>query len=188
MWGSSSLPDRTMAYRTHLYLVLGIAGLAHTPAPAHAQSGDTLPPWISTDTASHTVTLTLEAARPPGTAAARLNGEHDGSVQVNVPLGWTVRWHWRNADSAAHSLVVMAEREKLPTEGGQPALDQAASRAVTTGLSTGKTDETTFVADQAGWYWILCGVPNHALAGEWIGLRVDPATAVVSIKRRAGQR
>lgn len=175
-----------MAYRTPIYLVLCIVALAW--APAHAQSRDTLPLWIIADPGSHTVTLALEAARPPGATAARLNGEHDGSVQVGVPLGWTVRWHWRNADSAAHSLVVMAEREKLPTEGGQPALDQAASRAVTTGLSAGKTDETTFVVDQAGWYWILCGVPDHALAGEWIGLRVDPATAGVRITRKDGKR
>ena len=39
-----------MAYRTHLYLVLCIAVPAF--APAHAQSGDTLPPWIATDTGS----------------------------------------------------------------------------------------------------------------------------------------
>jgi len=179
-----------MAYQTRIYLALCIAALALTPgpAPAHAQSGDTLPPWIVTDTVSHTITLALEAARAPGGAAARLNGEHDGSVQVNVPLGWTVRWHWRNADSTAHSLVVMAEREKLPSAGGQPALDQAASRAITIGLPAGKTDETTFVVDQAGWYWILCGVPDHALGGEWIGLQVDPAAAGVSIKRKGGER
>lgn len=171
-----------MAYLAHVYLLLCIAALAI--APAHAQGSDTLPPWIIPDTANHTVTLTLEAARSTDAATVYLNGEHDGSVQVNVPLGWTVRWRWQNGDSTAHSLVVMAEREKLPTEGGQPALDHAASRAVTTGLAAGKTDETTFVADQAGWYWILCGVPGHALAGEWIGLRVDPAAAGISTKRK----
>jgi hypothetical protein len=32
------------------------------------------------------------------------------------------------------------------------------SRSVLPGLGAGKTDETTF-ADQAGWYWLLCGVP-----------------------------
>ncbi len=34
------------------------------------------------------------------------------------------------------------------------------------------------MADQAGWYWMLCGVPEHAIRGEWIGLKVD-RTAVM---------
>jgi hypothetical protein len=29
------------------------------------------------------------------------------------------------------------------------------------------------VADEAGWYWLLDGVPGHALRGEWIGLKID---------------
>ena len=67
----------------------------------------------------------------------------------------------------------MAEREKLPTKAAGPALENAMSRAVTTGLKPGQRDVTTFVADQAGWYWMLCGVPGHAIRGEWIGLKVD---------------
>jgi uncharacterized cupredoxin-like copper-binding protein len=163
-----------------LLLAAGLIG-----APARAQS-DTLPLWIVPDASAETVTLTLEVARPPGARSAQLSGEHDGSVQINVPLGWTVNWSWRNGDSVPHSLVVVAEREKLPAEGGHPALENAMSRAVTTGIPPGKTDATTFVADQAGWYWMLCGVPGHALAGEWIGLRVDPAATGVSLKRKAG--
>jgi len=154
--------------------------------PLQAQSPDSLPLWIEADSAARTITLTLNVQRPAGAPAAQLNGEHDGSVQINVPLNWTVHWIWRNSDSVPHSLVVVAEREKLPTEGGHPGLENAMSRAVTTGIPPGKTDETTFVADQAGWYWMLCGVPGHALAGEWIGLRIGPAASGVSLKRRAG--
>jgi Sulfocyanin (SoxE) domain len=162
-----------------------LLGIGWIPAPALAQS-DTPPRWIVPDPAAKSVTLTLEVVRPAGARSAQLNGEHDGSVQINVPLNWTVHWIWRNSDSVPHSLVVVAEREKLPTEGGHPALENAASRAVITGIAPGKTDETTFVADQAGWYWILCGIPGHALAGEWIGLRIDPAATGVSLKRKAG--
>jgi hypothetical protein len=32
---------------------------------------------------------------------------------------------------------------------------------------------------------MLCGVPGHAIAGEWIGLRIDPAASGVSLKRKA---
>jgi uncharacterized cupredoxin-like copper-binding protein len=154
-------------------------------APAQAQS-EPPPRWIVVDPAGKSLTLTLEVARAQGTGAAVLNGEHNGSIQINVPLGWTVHWSWRNGDSVSHSLVVVAEREKLPAEGGDPALENAMSRAVATGIQPGQRDETTFLADQAGWYWMLCGVPGHALAGEWIGLRIDPAASGVSLKRKAG--
>jgi hypothetical protein len=57
---------------------------------------------------------------------------------------------------------------------------------VTAGLPPGQSDLTTFEADEAGWYWLLCGVPNHALNGEWLELRVDPdaKTASVKVKKR----
>jgi len=147
---------------------------------AAAQAGP-LPAWVSVDSAARTVTLTLEARSGPAGGPA-LNGYHGGAVQVVVPLNWTVKWVWVNRDSSAnHSLVVVAEREKLPTEGGRPALENAMSRAVITGLKPGQRDLTTFIAEQAGWYWMLCGVPGHAIAGEWIGLKVDREAGAVTV-------
>ncbi|MEO8139128.1 MAG: sulfocyanin-like copper-binding protein [Gemmatimonadota bacterium] len=137
-------------------------------------AGSQLPEWITVDSAQQTVTLSLEALPGGPEGIATLNGNHHGGVQIVVPLNWTVKWIWVNRDSAqSHSLVVMVEREKLPMEGGRPSLDNAVSRAVTAGLKVGQRDLTTFVADQAGWYWMLCGVPSHAIRGEWIGLKVD---------------
>lgn len=145
--------------------------LALLPAPLAAQD---LPDWIHVDSAGQTVSLALEAQPGGPDGIATLNGLDHGAAQLVVPFGWTVKWTWVNRDSSqAHSLVVMAEREKLPLEGGRPALDNAMSRAVTAGLKVGQRDVTTFTADQAGWYWLLCGVPGHALRGEWIGLKVD---------------
>jgi hypothetical protein len=146
-----------------------LLGLGASAATAQA------PAWLTSDAAAKTVTLDLEVTHPAGASSAVINGYHDGGVQVVIPLGWSVSWNWHSADSsAAHSLVLMAEREKLPTEGGRPALQNAMTRMVTAGLKPGQADATTFTADQAGWYWLLCGVPGHAIAGEWIGLRVDP--------------
>jgi Sulfocyanin (SoxE) domain len=67
----------------------------------------------------------------------------------------------------------MVEREKIPLEGGRPAFSNAMTRMVTAGLRPGENDQTTFVAEETGWYWLLCGVPEHALKGEWISLKVD---------------
>jgi hypothetical protein len=147
--------------------VLAPGAAAQAPAPA--------PAWITTDSAARTVTIALEVTHPAGAASALLNGYREGTAQVVVPLGWTVAWDWRNADStSAHSLVVMQEREKLPTEGGRPVFTNAMTKSLTAGLASGQSDRTTFEADQAGWYWLLCGVPSHALQGEWLGLKVDP--------------
>jgi hypothetical protein len=151
-------------------------------APAAGQ----LPDWVTVDSAGKTVSLSLETQPGGPEGIATLNGRHHGDLQLVVPLGWTIKWTWINRDStAAHSLVVMAEREKLPSEGGRPALDNAMSRAVTTGLKPGQRDVTTFLADQAGWYWMLCGVPGHAIRGEWIGLKIDreAGTATVNVRR-----
>lgn len=149
-----------------------------------AQTPD-LPAWIHPDPAAKSVLLDLTVTHPAGAPSAHLSGEHDGSIQVIVPRGWTVRWHWVNQDSsAAHSLVVVAEREKLPQEGGQAVFTNAMTRSLLPGLPVGRTDDTTFEADQGGWFWVICGVPGHAIAGEWIGLRVDPAATGVGVKRK----
>jgi hypothetical protein len=155
--------------------------LALALAWVHPATGQGLPPWVAVDSAGRRVTLTLEVTRAAGDSSARIAGYREGGVQVVVPLGWTVAWDWRNADSAAaHSLVVLQEREKLPTEGGRPVFTNAMTKSLTEGLAAGQTDHTTFEADQVGWYWLLCGVPSHALKGEWVGLKVDPDAKTAS--------
>ena len=80
--------------------------------------------------------------------------------------------------------MVVAEREKLPQQGGQAVFTNAMTRAVLPGLAVGRTDDTSFEAEDAGWFWVICGVPGHAIAGEWISLRVDPAATEVSVKEK----
>ncbi len=140
-----------------------------------------LPAWIHPDSATRTVTVELAAIRPAGAPVATLNGISHSALQVVVPLGWTVKLEWRNDDSTAHSFVVQQEREKLPERAGEPAFQYAYSRTPVAGMGPGRTDHTQFVVDQAGWYWILCGVPGHAIGGEYIGLRVDPAASGVAV-------
>lgn len=156
-------------------------------AAALTAAPDSLPAWVSRDTVTRTVTLTLDVAGAPGESSASIAAARGGAVTVVVPLHWTVRWRWQNHDStAAHSLVVMPEREKVPLEGGAPAFPNALTRAVKDGLPAGTVDRATFVAEQSGWYWVLCGVPGHAADGEWIGLRVDARATDVGIRRKAG--
>jgi hypothetical protein len=192
--GLSGLATRSL---TALAVTAGCAA-AQTPAeaptartapavPTAAATGpapDTAAAWLVADDAARTVTVALQVTRAPD-GAALINGRRAGQIQIVVPLNWTVQWDWRNADSAApHSLVVMQEREKLPTEGGRPAFTNAMTRSVTAGLPAGQGDRTTFTAEEAGWYWLLCGVPSHAIAGEYLGLRVDPDAKTASLRAK----
>ena len=153
-----------------------------------AQSSDTTS-WLVSDSAARVVELSIAVTRPPGAESALLNGYRRGGARIIVPVGWTVRWNWRNADSSSrHSLVVMAEREKVPLEGGRPAFSNAMTRMVTEGLPPGQTDQTTFEAEEAGWYWLLCGVPSHALEGEWLELRVDPEAQTAGVRVRDSKK
>ena len=144
--------------------------------------------WLVVDAAARTVSLDLTVTAPSGTPSALINGYRAGAARIVVPLNWTVKWNWHSADSTApHSLVVMVQREKIPLEGGRASFSNAMTRMVTEGLRPGQTDESTFVAEEAGWYWLMCGVPSHALNGEWLELRVDPeaTTARVEVKKKA---
>ena len=139
-------------------------------------------PWLTVDSAGRTLTLSLEVTAPAGAPSALINGYRAGQARIIVPVGWTVRWHWRNTDSSSpHSLVVMVQREKIPLEGGRAAFSNAMTRMVTEGLPAGGTDDTTFEAEEVGWYWLMCGVPGHALKGEWLELRVDQEVRTASV-------
>jgi len=167
------------------FVVPAFVAFLWMPAALRAQTAAPPPSWLVADSAAKAVTLTLDVTAPPGTASALINGYRAGEAQIVVPLNWTVTWHWQSSDSTApHSLVLMAEREKVPLEGGSPALDNAMTRMVTAGLKPGQKDVTTFVADQAGWYWLLCGVPGHALAGEWVSVRVAPDARWPSVREK----
>jgi hypothetical protein len=161
------------------------------PAPAPTAPGaPSAAEWLSVDSVGRTATLSLEVTALPGAPSALINGHRAGEARIVVPLDWTVKWNWRNADSTSrHSLVVMVQREKIPLEGGRPAFSNAMTRMVTEGLAPAQTDQTTFVAEEAGWFWLLCGVPSHALNGEWLELRIDPETktATVQIKPKREQ-
>jgi sulfocyanin SoxE-like protein len=188
----------TAAATAALSAVVACSGRSQTPSsePAPAEppaatparqrqepsANPDAPSWLVVDSAGRTVMLTLEVTAPAGAPSALINGHHAGEARIVVPLGWTVTWNWRSADATSpHSLVVMVQREKIPLEGGRAAFSNAMTRMVTEGLPAGQTDQSTFVAEEAGWYWMLCGVPGHAIKGEWLELRVDPEAKLPSV-------
>lgn len=159
--------------------------VSDTVASPPASSPDSFP-WLVVDSSTRRATLDLEVTAKPGAPSALVNGYRSGQARIIIPLAWTVNWNWRSADSSAsHSLVVMVQREKIPLEGGRASFVNAMTRMVNEGLRPGQNDQSSFVAEEAGWYWMLCGVPGHAVNGEWLELRVDPdaKTAFVKIQK-----
>jgi hypothetical protein len=155
---------------------------------AAVAAGDTTdsPSWLVVDSAARVAMVRLEVTAPAGAPSALINGYRAGGARLVLPLGWTLKWDWSSTDSTTpHSLVVMVQREKIPLEGGRASFSNAMTRMVVEGLRAGQSDQSTFVADEAGWYWMLCGVPGHAIKGEWLELRVDPDAKTASVQIKA---
>ena len=177
--------------RSSLLAACAAASDRVAPAPRPAASGRSPPPAAPPPRPGlaggrqrrPTVTLTLQV-----TAGRRLRADQrppGGAAQIVVPLGWTVQWDWHSTDSTApHSLVLMAEREKLPAEGGQPRVHNAMTRMVTAGLRPARPTARPSPPIRRAGTGCSAGCPGHALAGEFIGLRVDPEAKTA---RRSGR-
>lgn len=142
-----------------------------------AQSGS--PPridstWLVTDVPTKTVQLQLIAGFSGLNGALNFNGFGDGGLTFTVPAGWHVVIHFMNHDGMlAHSGVVIADSVVPTTGASSPAFSQAVTLKAQEGLITTERDDMKFVADKAGSYLIVCGVPGHAAAGMWIRFRVE---------------
>ena len=152
--------------------VLGVLTRALT-----AQSGS--PPridstWLVTDVPTKTVQFQLIAGLSGLNGALNFNGFGDGGLTFTVPAGWHVVIHFINHDGMlSHSGIVIAD-SLVPTMGASsPAFSQAVTLRVQEGLTATERDDMKFVADKAGSYLIICGVPGHAAAGMWIRFKVE---------------
>ncbi len=147
-----------------------LAGLAWA-APGFAQgaaSHQSAPSqWVSYNSATKTVTFTLEAGAPGSTGP--------------FPPQSTVVMNFTNHDGTPHSAEVIGDQDPMPNAGGDPAIPGAYTKDLTQGLPQGGTDVMRFTAPGSGSYRIFCGVPGHGLSGMWIRLKVDPAAKSPSL-------
>lgn len=119
-----------------------------------------------------TATITLVTSFTGLNAGMNFNGYAHGGATYLIPQGWTVEVTFINPSPVPHSAVVV-EREMLRrVQVGSPVFPGAAVASPTTGVSTGKTT-FTFHASEPGEYAVACGIPNHAIGGHWIGLKVS---------------
>ena len=131
------------------------------------------PAWTKVDSAAHTVELTLIAGMNGVNGGMSFNGATNGALTVSVPMGWTVRLKFENADQMLpHSAVVVPAAATVPVAPPAAAFAHASTHRVPQGLPADAREVVTFVPDRAGSYMILCGVPGHGLAGMWLKLEV----------------
>lgn len=156
----------------------GCLGVLGVVAEALAAQSDSPPridsTWLVSDVPTKTVQLQLIAGFSGLNGALNFNGFGDGGLTFTVPAGWHVVIHFSNHDGMlAHSGIVIAD-SLVPTAGAtSPAFSQAVTLKVQEGLTSMEHDDMIFLADKAGSYLIICGVPGHAAAGMWIRFKVE---------------
>ena len=156
-----------------------------------AQSGS--PPridstWLVTNVPTKSVQFQLIAGFSGLNGALNFNGFGDGGLTFTVPAGWHVVIHFNNHDGMlAHSAIVIAD-SVVPIVGAtSPAFSQAVTLRVQEGLSATERDDMKFVADKAGSYLLICGVPGHAAAGMWIRFKVEAGADRPSLTATPGK-
>lgn len=164
----------------HRTVCLGVLGVL---ARALTAQSDSLPridsTWLVTDVPTKTVQFQLIAGYSGLNGAQNFNGFGDGALTLTVPLGWHVVLHFSNRDGMLpHSSEVIADGP-VPAAPSttSPAFSQAVTLKLQDGLTSTERDDMKFVADKAGAYLIVCGVPGHAAAGMWIRLTVEAGAA-----------
>lgn len=132
--------------------------------------------FLSYSAADSLVDLKIWAGWGGANSAWNFDGYYSGNATIVVPAGWRVEATYRTLDAnVPHSAAVVRTLEELPQSGAEVelAFPGASTPSFTTGLSsTHKPVEFAFKADEAGRYWLLCGVPGHATAGMWIWFEV----------------
>jgi hypothetical protein len=144
--------------------------------------------WLASDVAAATVQFQLIAGYTGLNGALNFNGFGDGGLTLTVPLGWHVVIHFSNHDGMLpHSAEVIPDGP-VPTTGAvAPAFSQAVTLRLQEGLTSSERDDLRFVADKAGSYLIVCGVPGHAAGGMWIRFKVDPGMQRPSLAETPGK-
>jgi len=157
-----------------LTIPLGLASTAALAAPP--------PKWMQVDAKNETVQLDISMGEPSTAGGFNFNGYANGSMTVTVPVGWTVKVKADDVDQyLSHSLEIVDAQDKPPVQALEPAFPKAETPDVKTGIKPSQKASFTFKADKPGEYWMMCGVPGHALGGMWDKLIVSESAATPSV-------
>ncbi|HKX16775.1 MAG TPA: sulfocyanin-like copper-binding protein [bacterium] len=131
--------------------------------------------------APHTAEVAITANKSASGGLA-FNGYQRGGMTITVPVGWQIVVHFENADTTPHSLAVLpsgAHAQMAPPS--TPAFGGASTPNFTSGIAKGQPITVTFEASKSGTYEFLCGVPGHAVTGQWDALVVSATAETPSV-------
>ncbi len=162
-------------------LALGAALLSPAALTGATTRPAAAPVWVTTT--GKVVHLTLIAGWNTTNAGFNFDGAAHGQMVVTVPLGDNVVVTFKNNVATPHNVDIIPYTQPLPGHGVQPAFSGANSPLpqFRPGAPAPKPQTFSFVANKAGTYMIICGVPGHALAGMWDTFVVSPTAKVASI-------
>jgi sulfocyanin len=167
--------EREAAKATVRPLRWGLVGVALVAAGAMALGTPLL------HAASHTADVTIVANKTASGGFA-FNGYQRGGMTITVPVGWQVVVHFENADTTGHSLAVLPSgAHQQVTPPSSPAFAGATTPNLSAGLPKGPPVTFTFDATKAGTYELVCGVPGHAISGQWDVLVVSATADAPSV-------
>jgi hypothetical protein len=143
---------------------------------------------LVTDDAARTVQFQLIAGYSGLNGALNFNGFGDGGLTLTVPLDWHVVMHFSSHDGMLpHSAEVIPDGPVPKTGAMEAAFSQAVTLKLQEGLTSTEHDDMKFVADKAGSFLIICGVPGHAANGMWIRFKIDAAAKRPSLAVTPGK-
>lgn len=127
--------------------------------------------------APNQVDLTVLAALGSTNGGLNFNGFAKGGAAFHVPEGWTVQVTFRNLSTQSpHSAVVAPDGQQNDVRVTQTAFEGSSTPNYESGITSG-SQVFTFKADKAGKYLLICGLPGHGQAGQWLWFYVDAANS-----------
>jgi alcohol dehydrogenase (cytochrome c) len=140
------------------------------------------PGWVQADAGEKIVHFDVTVAQNSPNGQYDFNGAGKGALTVTVPQNWLVQIHFSNAADLPHSLVVQRTAAAIPVQAGAPAFVGAATPNAVSGLNTGQGADLQFRATSPGRFWMICGVPGHAISGMWDYFDVSPTSNAPSAR------
>jgi sulfocyanin len=124
--------------------------------------------WYALDKVPKTLDLSITSKN--GDDPMNFNGYSKGALKITVPAGWTVNVTYNNQQSVNHSVGFVPWSERETPNGQFTAAFKGStgpSDKFQSGVPQNQPYKFSFVANQAGKYALVCGVPGHAAGGMW---------------------
>jgi len=136
-------------------------------------SGASAANYVASNAVSKTATIMVDANQGTVNGGLNFNGAAKATKSFTIPAGWNVVMKFKNMGAIPHSAVVVKGTTPPATVTEKSAAFPGASTKMPMqGMGMNAAESVKFKATTAGSYLIICGVPGHALGGQYLGLKV----------------